>query len=183
MFTQEKQLNIHKKIKLYGLPFPSPSQCWCNLENQQPHNDNKITGLAVTRELPENSHYLTGLPVYWNFTWSTICIWSDSKKPTKCEQPFPWKCLSKTTGNWDFPGGPVVRTPCFDCRGHLVGGLRSYILHDSSCITLQLAEKEITFGANKKPTKKLKRKLWGNIYWDFKNLWHISENLEIHVHV
>ena len=24
----------------------------------------------------------------------------------------------KGSGLWDFPGGPVVKTPCFHCRGH-----------------------------------------------------------------
>ena len=24
----------------------------------------------------------------------------------------------KRSGLWDFPGGPVVKTPCFHCRGH-----------------------------------------------------------------
>ena len=29
--------------------------------------------------------------------------------------------LVKNLPKWDFPGGPVVKTPCFHCRGHRFG--------------------------------------------------------------
>ena len=51
--------------------------------------------------------------------------------PMSLHHPLPFEVPS-----WDFPGGPVIKTPCFQCRGcgcdRWVGKLRFHMSHSVS---------------------------------------------------
>ena len=51
--------------------------------------------------------------------------------PMSLYHPLPFEVPS-----WDFPGSPVIKTPCFQCRGcgcdHWVGKLRFHMSHSVS---------------------------------------------------
>ena len=41
----------------------------------------------------------------------------EGKEPLDCQGSPPFQSIYQEGWPWDFPGGPVVKTPCFPCRG------------------------------------------------------------------
>ena len=49
---------------------------------------------------------------------STLLIFRKCKSKIQCDFTLVrMAIIKKSTNNWDFPGGPVVKTPCCQCRG------------------------------------------------------------------
>ena len=70
-----------------------------------------------TKKLSELINEFSNMAGYKSNIEKSIAFLNTIRKRNYENNPI-YNCIKKPNQTRDFPGGPVVKTPCFQCRGH-----------------------------------------------------------------